>query len=47
MAEVMLAAVIAVLVMGAALGAFRQVNRSRQLARTYSELAAHGRYGLN
>jgi len=45
--EIMVAAAIAALVMSAALGAFRQVSRSRQMARCYSELAAHGRYGLN
>ncbi|MCP4709339.1 MAG: prepilin-type N-terminal cleavage/methylation domain-containing protein [Planctomycetes bacterium] len=45
--ETMLAAAIAALVMTAALGAFRQVSRSRHMARCYSELAAHGRYGLN
>lgn len=45
--EIMLATAIAVLVMSAALGAFRQVSRSREMARCYSELAAHGRYGLN
>ena len=47
LAEIMLAAIIAVLVMAAALGAFRQVSRSRERARCYSELAAHGRCGLN
>lgn len=47
LAEIMLAAIIAVLVMAAALGAFRQVSRTREMARCYSELAAHGRYGLN
>ncbi|KPK76220.1 MAG: hypothetical protein AMJ79_07580 [Phycisphaerae bacterium SM23_30] len=45
--EVLLAVVIATLVLGAALGTFRRVVQSRETLRYYSELAAHGRYGLN
>lgn len=47
LAEVLLAVVIATLVLGAALGTFGRVAQSRETLRYYSELAAHGRYGLN
>lgn len=45
--EVIAAVLIATLVIAAALGTFRRTVRNRQKLLYYSELAAHGRYGLN